>query len=255
MNKQWFTNFQRPTDAPLRLFCFPYAGGGANIYREWARLLDNVEVVAAQLPGRERRIMEPPIDGMPDLTANLVRSIEPLLDKPFFLFGHSMGALIAYELASQLQQRGAPTPRHVFLSAYRSPDRASRNKQLHMLSDTEFMAELRRYGGTPDELLRNPEARELFLPMLRADFKLHETHIFHPRPPLRCPITTLAGTYDRIVSAAEMGGWMEKTACSCSQTTIEGDHFFLHESRSKVLLLLQSYINGYIQDELLATAF
>lgn len=254
MNNPWFTNFQRSADAPLRLFCFPYAGGGANLYREWARLLDNVEVVAAQLPGRERRILESPIDGMPDLVAHLVRSMEPLLDKPFFLFGHSMGALLAYELASQMQQLGSPMPHHVFLSAYRSPDRVPRNKQLHGLPDLEFMDELRRYGGTPDELLRNPEARELFLPMLRADFKLHETHVFHERPPLRCPITTLVGTHDRIVTAAEMSGWAEKTASSCRQTTITGGHFFLHESRDKVLCLLQAHINGHIQDELLATA-
>lgn len=255
MNNQWFTNFQRSAHAPLRLFCFPYAGGGANIYREWTRSLDNVEIVAAQLPGRERRIMESPIDCLPDLVGNLVRAMESLLDKPFFLFGHSMGALIAYELARQLQRRGAPTPRHLFISAYRSPDRASRNKQLHALSDTEFMAKLRRYGGTPGELLRNPEARELFLPMLRADFKLHETHVFRKGPPLLCPITTLVGAHDRIVSATEMRGWAEKTARSCNQTVISGGHFFLYESRNEVFSLLQTHINAAIQAELMATAF
>lgn len=255
MNNPWFTNFQRPINAPLRLFCFPYAGGGANIYREWPRLLENVEVIAAQLPGRERRIMESPIDSMPTLVEDLVRFMEPLLDKPFFLFGHSMGALIIYELASQLQQQRYPTPRHLFISAYRSPDRVSRNKQLHFLSDLEFMAELSRYGGTPDELLRNPEMRELFLPTLRADFKLHETHTFHKRPPLFCPITTLAGSNDRIVTADEMSGWAEKTAFPLTQVSIAGGHFFLNESRREVLAHLQVCVNEYIQDEVLTSAF
>jgi medium-chain acyl-[acyl-carrier-protein] hydrolase len=240
----WFIRYQRhPATAGVRLFTFPYAGGGAAIYREWGDRLKGVDVYSALLPGRERRLGEPPIGDLHLLLERLLPAFLALADRPFILFGHSMGALVAYELARRLQDRG-PRPAHLIVSAYRSPDQPRRNRALHALPDGEFVDALREYGGTPAGVLDHEDIVRMLLPMLRADFRLHETYGFTPRAPLDCPLTALAGLADTHVTPEEMAGWGDKTDSAFALVRIPGSHFFVLDRPDLVLNTVQATANG-----------
>jgi len=220
-----------------RLFCFHYAGGGASIYRQWAgKLPPWLEVCAIQLPGRETRMGERGYTHMKAAVAEVVQTIDPLLDKPFYLFGHSMGAAISFELIRFLRRYDLPQPRHFFVSARRGPHVPRREKELyHTLPDREFLAAIKRLGGTPDEVLRNEELMELFLPLLRADFTLLETYAYLPEPPLSCPISAYCGTEDNEVNEEEMAGWREQTSSRFTLKMISGGHFFINSQQDLLL--------------------
>ena len=164
-----------------RLFCFPYAGGGASIYRQWASKLPVwIEVCAFQLPGREIRMREPGHTDLRSAVEEVADTIHSLLDKPFYLFGHSMGSAISFELARLLRRSGLPQPRHLFVSARRAPQLPQPKEDIHVLPEREFLASIKKLGGTPEEVLKNEELMELFLPTLRADFTLLETYKYVP---------------------------------------------------------------------------
>ncbi len=224
----------------MRLFCFPYAGGGASIYRDWGALLPNdVEVVLLQLPGRETRLLEEPISDAAELTKALVDAITPLLDAPFSFFGHSMGTIVSFELARELRRRGMREPSSLFLSAGRAPHVPDPDPPIHELPDAAFIAELRaRYDGIPGEVLSNEELLELVLPGLRGDMKLLETHSFVAEEPLEAPITCFGGRDDHRLSHEDLEGWARHTRGAFVLRRLPGDHFFLHSQRSLLLRYL-----------------
>ena len=212
-----------------RLFCFPYAGGGASIYRQWASKLPAwVEVCALQLPGRENRLREPGYTNMKAAIEEIAETISPLLDKPFYLFGYSMGSLISFELTRLLRRHNLPQPQHLFVSAHRGPSVPRRRTGIHTLPDRQFLDEIKKLGGTPDQVLENEELMEIFLPMLRADFTLLETYEYVPEPPLTCPISAYCGREDEGVSAEEMAGWKVQTSGAFKLVMVSGGHFFIH---------------------------
>ena len=250
MNSPWFTTFSlSKPDAPVRLLCLPSSGGGASLYRPWLNGLQNVELHAAMLPGRERRLAEPAIQSMPELVEKLLPQVVKLADRPLVLFGHSMGALVAFELAHALHKAGHPLPMRLIVSAYRSPERVRQTRDLHALPHEAFIDALRVYGGTPEAVLAHEETMELLTPMLRADFKLHETHSFDRHRTVQCPITALAGQSDHIVPASELNGWNQYTTSSdYALHTYPGGHFFIHSAREAVL----ARINADIERDLVA---
>ncbi|WBS03483.1 alpha/beta fold hydrolase [Pseudoduganella sp. SL102] len=208
----WFTHFSRPAPhAGARLLCLPSSGGGSTLYRPWLGGLEDVELQAALLPGRERRMLEAPVQTMAAMVDGLVPAVTALADRPYFLFGHSMGALIAFELTRALVARAVPLPRRLFVSAFRAPDMPNPKRDLHALPDDEFIDALRDYGGTPEAVLRHRETMDAMLPMLRADFRMHETYRYHAARPLPVPITALAGRADDAVPASQMAGWAKQT--------------------------------------------
>lgn len=212
-----------------RLFSFPYAGGQARIFRDWQEWLGPaVEVVAVELPGRGSHLGTPVIDRMSTMIECLISVLDPLLDRPFALFGHSMGALIAFELSSTLIRRGRPAPCHLFVSGMRAPH-IPPDRHAHMLADPELIQHLRNLNGTPFEVLENSELRELFLPLVRADLRLVETYLQTSRSPLPLPITVFGGIEDPTASAAELNGWALHTQASCTVRLLPGDHFFIHQ--------------------------
>ena len=222
--------------AQLRLFCFPYAGAGALIFRKWSDALPHdIEVCPIQLPGRGTRLTEPPFTKLPCLIEALARALVPLLDKPFAFFGHSLGALIGFELARQIRRQHGLHPVRLFASAGRAPQIPHRAPPIHTLPDNQFLAELRRLNGTPRELLDHEELMEVMLPILRADFALYETYLYSTEPPLNCPISAFGGLQDRRVSASDLEAWRSQTSASFSLRMFPGDHFFLKEP-----LLLQA---------------
>jgi medium-chain acyl-[acyl-carrier-protein] hydrolase len=223
--------FRKPDPkARLRLFCFPYAGAGALIFRKWSDALPrDIEVCPIQLPGRGTRLTEPPFTKLPCLIEALVRALDPLLDKPFAFFGHSLGALIGFELARQIRRQYGLHPVRLVASAGRAPQIPHRASPIHTLPDKEFLAELRRLNGTPRELLDHEELMEVMLPILRADFALYETYLYSTEPPLNCPISAFGGLQDRRVNESDLEAWRSQTSASFSLRMFPGDHFFLKE--------------------------
>ncbi|MEO1592802.1 MAG: alpha/beta fold hydrolase [Cyanobacteria bacterium J06632_22] len=184
----------------LRLFCFAYAGGSAWIFRTWAEQLpEAVEVCAIELPGRGKRMLEPAFTDLTALLRALGPELLPYTDIPFACFGHSLGALVAFELGRWLRRTVQLTPAHLWVSAARAPHLKADRPTLHTLPEPEFIAELKRYNGTPDAVLHNAELMALMLPTLRADFTVLETYRHQPNTPLTCPLTGFWGEQEEVV--------------------------------------------------------
>lgn len=223
----------------FRLFCFPYAGGGSAIYRPWSKEIHpDIEVVPALLPGREFRMREPAYTRIEQLVEALAREIFPYLDRPFAFFGHSMGAIISFELARRLRSERSVEPDHLFISGRRSPRVPRRDPYIHELPDPEFVAEIERLNGTPREVLEHRELMEMLIPMLRADFAVCHMHTYVPGPPLRCPITVFGGTQDETTPRDQLELWCEETTGVCRVRMLEGDHFFLNPQQTEILRLI-----------------
>ncbi|HDQ71985.1 MAG TPA: thioesterase [Chloroflexi bacterium] len=222
--------------AALRLFCFPYAGGGASTYYGWGDALPReVEVCPIQLPGREMRLAEPAFTRMELLLEALAPAISPYLDRPFAFFGHSMGATIAFELARTLRTRGELSPIHLFVSGSRAPHIPSPRPPTYHLPDAEFVEELRRFNGTPEAVLQNAELMELFTPLLRADLALHDTYRYVDGDPLDCPISAFGGLGDEEVGQSAITAWDQHTNGPFMLRMLPGDHFFLRSARRSLL--------------------
>jgi surfactin synthase thioesterase subunit len=237
-HSKWFLRDLARSQAGLRLFCFPYAGGAASIYRQWAnRLPPGVEVIAVELPGRGKHLAEPPFRRMPMLIDRLATIIPPLLDVKFAFFGHSMGATIAFELARELRRRQQRQPAQLFVSGRQAPPVADPDPPTYNLPEDEFRAELLRLNGTPAEVLEHAELMNLMMPLLRADFELIQTYEYVEEQPLRCPITAYGGLQDEGLGREMLLPWKEQTEGKFSLHMLPGDHFFLR-SASRILLEL-----------------
>ncbi|MEL6453129.1 MAG: alpha/beta fold hydrolase [Cyanobacteria bacterium J06623_5] len=231
---RWLVRPLPQPQARLRLFCFAFAGGSAWIFRPWAAQLaqllsEPIDICAIELPGRGKRLAEPPITSLADLIPTLGAQLLPLLDRPFAFFGHSMGALIAFELCHWLRQTVQLIPAHLWVSAARAPQLAIEPPLMHRLSKADFIDRLQHYQGTPISVLNNAELMDLMLPVLRADFTLLETYQYQPKGLLDCPITGLWGQQDNIVSQAEVAAWRVHTL-QFDLSAISGDHFFMQQS-------------------------
>ncbi|PMB23830.1 thioesterase II family protein [Fischerella thermalis] len=230
-NKSWLANCQLNHLAKLRLFCFPYAGGGAAIFRSWQDFLPTqIEVCPVELPGRGLRLMEAAFTQLIPLVEAIAPALLPYLNKPFALFGHSMGALIAFELACKLCQAYNQSPIHLFISGRAAPHIPERSP-IYDLSDAEFLEGLRRLNGSPQEVLDNAEYMQLLIPTLRADFTMADTYTYTPKPPLKCPITAFAGLQDPEASADNIKAWQQYTSTSFSMHLFPGDHFFINTAK------------------------
>jgi medium-chain acyl-[acyl-carrier-protein] hydrolase len=234
----WFHSSPLQQHRDIKLFCFPYAGGSASIYREWVRQSPSaVQLIAVELPGRGARLTEPPFVSLPPLLEVLAEAIFPLLDKKFAFFGHSMGALIAFELARLLRRRYGREPQLLIASGRRAPQVPNTEPLTYNLPRDEFIANLQRIDGTPKEVLEHTELMELMMPLLRADFQLNETYEYVTDAPLQCPIIAFGGLQDTHVAQDTLLSWKEQTTSDFNLHMLPGDHFFL---RSSQYLLLQT---------------
>lgn len=237
MSQEWIQRFALRPECGLRLICFPHAGGSAAAFRPWAlEMPHSIEVCAAQLPGRANRFRERPLDSISSIVDALVSALLPLMDRPYALFGHSMGAVLALEVALQLQQAGAAPANHLFLSSRRPPGTPSAVPELHRLPDQEFVAAINRhYGGIPAEILQEPDLLALLLPCLRADIAALERHRPTPAVPLEIPLTVYGGSADSSVPARQLDAWRQHTSGAFQVRLFDGGHFFLTARKAELL--------------------
>ena len=224
--------------AALRLLCFPYAGGGASVFRTWpAALPADIELLAVELPGRETRFRERPFHRLAPLIAALTDAVTPHLQAPFAIYGHSLGALIGFSFAQELRRRSLAGPMHLFVSGRRAPQLPERSP-MHQLPEPQFLDQLRRLGGIPDALFQQSDIMEVFSPILRADITVAETGPMEPEPPLACPITALGGLTDEKARVEELDAWQAQTSAAFDREIFPGGHFFLQSARTAFLASL-----------------
>ena len=227
----WVSRRKPERRSRLRLFCFPYAGAGASIFHTWSDGVPaDVEVCPIQLPGRGIRLRERPFTELLPLVEALADALAPLLDQPFAFFGHSLGALVSFELAREIRRRYARHPARLFVSAGRAPQIPHFGPPINHLPEKAFLAELRCLNGTPEELLNHKELMEIALPLLRADFAVYETYMYSAEPLLDCPISVFGGLQDRRVNESDLEGWRAQSTGCFSLRMFHGDHFFLKQS-------------------------
>lgn len=228
-NNPWLIRQARTAPVEHRLFCFPYAGGSAQIFQGWSeRLPASVEVVAIQAPGKGTRLLEPPCASVDVLCDELLKALTPLLyEKPFSFFGHSNGAFIAFELACRLQHRGLPMPRQLLLSASPAPWTRHIERPYSAMTDVEFKDVLKDLNGTPSAVLEDPGLFELLLPGLRADFSLPENYRFRWQEKLRADTHVFYGEHDQITEH-QVFSWQDHVSGPVGFQRIAGGHFFIH---------------------------
>lgn len=246
----WFTCAKPDPSARLRLFCFPYAGGGASIYRGWENYLPpGVEILAVQPPGRGSRFREPALDRMDSLVGAVANAMQPYLDCPIVLFGHSVGAFASFEMAHRLADTFGIHVSHLFVSGARGPHLPRNRKNIHDLSEEDFINELKTLNGTPPEVLEHPELMRMVSATLRADFAVAETYRAANRSPLTCPITVFGGLEDDLASREDLEAWKAHTSNSFDLWQLPGDHFFIHTSDSLILRILSRELSRLTKRE------
>jgi acyl transferase domain-containing protein/surfactin synthase thioesterase subunit len=245
--KLWITCQKPNPQARFRLFCFPYAGAGASIFRSWSdELPPEIEVCPIQLPGRENRLGESAFTRLTPLIQTLVPLLHPYLDIPFAFFGHSMGALLSFELTREIRRQNWPCPVHLFVSASRAPQIPDFDTPLYRLPEAKFTEELRRLNSIPQKVLQDPKLMESFIPTLRSDLAVLETYFYATQEQLNCPISAFGGTQDSKVSLEQLSAWCEQTKSEFTLQMFPGDHFFLHINHQQLLQAIAQKIDQLI---------
>jgi medium-chain acyl-[acyl-carrier-protein] hydrolase len=241
----WLLKFPPRPSAVMRLICVPGAGGRTSQFRPWANAMpESVEVSGVQLPGHGALIRQRPFSHVQPMAAGLAKVIMSDPRLPLALFGHSMGALVAYELARALEG-SAYAPVHLFVAAHRAPDIAVSHAMLHRLPDPAFIAAMREFGGTPPEVFDNRDILSLMLPVLRADFEATETYRHEGGLPLDVPITVFGGREDPYVGEPELDAWRRHTRRHCTVELLDGGHFIEHPWSEVMLRSIAATLAGY----------
>ncbi|WP_432407294.1 thioesterase II family protein [Wukongibacter sp. M2B1] len=230
----------------MTLFCVPYAGGSAAVYDKWKKYADGrIKIVPVELAGKGRRFNENPYDKMEDAVDDVYETIKKSIDKPYGLFGHSMGGMITYELAHKISNSSLPNPEHIFVSGIRPPHLWKDRKIIYMLPDKEFKEEIIDMGGTPKEIFENKELLDLFLPIIKKDFKIVDKHIYDEKNPLNIEMTVFYGDEEEI-NDNEANQWGIHTNKKCRIFKINGNHFFINDETEKVVDIINDIvINNY----------
>ncbi|MBD0323447.1 MAG: thioesterase [Aldersonia sp.] len=231
---RWIRRFHPVPHAETRLVCFPHAGGSASYYFPMSRALTpRIEVLAVQYPGRQDRRLEPFIESIPELAERTCAALAAWTDRPFAFFGHSMGAILAFEVARLMEAGGARHPLHLFASGRRAPTRY-RDGRVHRYDDASLIEELTRNGGTDRRFLDDAEMRAAILPLVRSDYRAIETYHCTQGPPLTCPITALVGDSDPQTTIDEASAWAEQCGEGFDLRVFPGGHFYLDAHREAV---------------------
>jgi medium-chain acyl-[acyl-carrier-protein] hydrolase len=237
--EHWFERYPSRVTARLRLVCLPYAGGRQGIYSGWSALLPpNIEHWSALLPGHEIPVNETSLMSFENLVQHLTNALALHLDIPVALFGHSMGAILAFEMARELRRRGLEPPVYLFVSGHAAPQQPPLTEPIHDLPDDEFLKHIRDFNGTPDEVLQHAELMQLMLPILRADFKMFEEYQYVDEGPLGCPLSAFGGSQDVHTSPEQLEAWRQQTLGEFRLRMFNGGHFYLNQMRPALIQAL-----------------
>jgi surfactin synthase thioesterase subunit len=238
----WLREYHPAPDRKLTLVCFPHAGGAASYYfRVSKALAPAIGTLAVQYPGRQDRRREPPVDDVRVLATSVARVLTPWLDGNLAFFGHSMGAIVAFEVALRLEREHGKTLEALFVSGRRAPFR-HRDEYVHRKDDAGIIAEVRKLSGTNEEFLLDEELQAMILPALRADYRAIETYRYQPGPRLATPILALIGDQDPRASLDEADGWREHTSGPFDLRIFPGGHFYLNDQAAEVLSVVAGFL-------------
>jgi medium-chain acyl-[acyl-carrier-protein] hydrolase len=237
--------------APYRLFCFPHAGGSPAMFFEWAKHLGpEIECVSVQHPGRGQRLRERPLANVQDMVSEAEEALVGECTRPFAFYGHSLGGIVAFELARRLRAASMPQPIHLFIGSTRPPHLKSPYPPIHMLPREAFLEKVQaRYGGIPAAIYDYPEVLEMFLPALRADFTAFETYLFEKQEALDIPVSVFGGDADTVVRPDSLADWALHTTAGFDMNVLSGNHFFTSTSMSMLVRLLHTHITADVQHE------
>lgn len=242
----WVVKNRLRPEAKMKLFCLPFAGGNVTAYRDWGDILPtSIELCAVEIPGRGQRMMEPLITNLPELVDQIAKGILKELDKPFIIFGHSMGAVTGYELVHHLKQKYNLQPVHLFVSGRGAPHLPEREDPIHKLPKNEFIEKIKSYNGTPKEVLAHQELMDLVEPIIRADFSVCETYSHITKSPLEIPISAFGGLADSDVSKTDLEQWQQHTAKQFTCRMFPGGHFYLQQQHVTLLQAILQDLNTH----------
>lgn len=243
----WTAFHVRRTEPRLRLFCLPYAGGSASLFRGWDELLpEEVEICPVELPGRGTRLGEPAVSDMRALVSLMAEGLESLIDLPYAILGFSMGALAGFELSRTLRCLHCQEPELLLAVAQNAPSAPLERPPASLMSDEKLRASLHRHGGMSEEALGNPRLMRLFLPVLRADYSIVDTYSYKIEKPLHCPIDLFVGTDDPSISSNGIQGWQEETSANATVHRFTGNHFFFQNDRRLFLAAVSSRLRELV---------
>ncbi|MEL7001832.1 MAG: thioesterase domain-containing protein [Bacteroidota bacterium] len=239
----WFNFYNQEGRKPVRLFTFAHSGAGSMTFEPWTSKMEDVEIVGVRLPGRENRMHEKPINDLGYLVNVLTDEIEPYLDQPFCFFGHSFGALLAFELTKSIKAQFDIQPDKLFVSSFRAPFLPNIYTPISSLSDDEIRDSMKRYNGIPKQVYDNEELLRHYIPSIRADFSMHETYQSKLEKVIDCPIVAMVGSEDQAVAVEHVKGWEAMTSSdSCELKIFKGDHFYIKSSFQELTAAVQDTI-------------
>jgi surfactin synthase thioesterase subunit len=238
MQKKWFKPIRVNSQAKVNLVCFPFAGSGASIFFPWEKFLhSDFNIYAFQAPGREDRIGEDLIDNLELLVQKGSAELLKLANKPIILFGHSLGAVIAFEITKLIEKQGIE-PKCLIVSGRQPPHLSLKMPPISELSDQDLLKGLLDLEGTDREIVKHPELLEIILPIIRADFKIGEKYLLPIQDQINCPIIAIGANNDPWVKVDELSQWQKFTRQECQLKTISGDHFYVKNDFQEIVQLL-----------------
>lgn len=238
MGAQCISIFNKKPFTKLRVFLFPFAGGNSYTFQFLEQFFDDdIELCYVELPGRGIRMTEPLYTSLDSLVDHLTEGLMPYMDMPYVFFGHSMGALIAYEVIKRLSEMNLELPHKLFISSMSAPHLGLNKGDLHRLPDDEFKSKIAALDGTPQALIDNEELFEILLPIIRADFQMCETYSFNTSQKISIPVVAFGGTEDPIVSREALQRWAELTSESCHAILYPGGHFYFQRNDASELIV------------------
>lgn len=244
----WIRRFHPADDAATQLLCLPHAGGSASYFFGVSKALSpEIDVLSVQYPGRQDRLREPAIPSIRDLADQLVSALLPLTGRPITLFGHSLGATLAFEVALRLERAGVP-PTGVFASGRRAPHRG-RVERTHLKDDAGLIADVRALAGTDSALLEDDDVLRMVLPAIRNDYTAAETYTYEPSPRLSCPIVSLVGDADPKVTIDEARAWGDHTGAGFELVTYSGGHFYLNDNVPDILRRITEHVRSFCSEK------
>lgn len=246
----WYLEYKKNPSASVRLFCFHHSGGGASSYYPWIDYLSpNIEMIAIQLPGRENRFTEPLNNRVGDIVSQLSTRFAVYTDKPFFVFGHSLGALISFEFTKSIHQLYSIYPFHMIISATKAPHLPFRMRNLSRLNDKDLKEQLKIYNGIDERILNDDELLDLFLPIVRSDFSIYENYSYYESKPLPCDILAFSGINDKTVTPEEILAWDKYTEGKFEYLSFPGGHFFLRDKQKRILEIINQVGDRHVQNK------